>query len=168
MIRPARLEDSDRLGEIHVAGWRAAYRGRVSDQYLFRDHRVVKSTAMFREQIPRGASILVHEEDGSGIVKGFLWTGSSRDADRADASEVYAFYVQPEFRGQGVGSQLMAAALERLGSHALLWVLRDNAPSIGFYRKFGFVPDGQEKVDDDWEGIVEVRLCRDVESTAMS
>jgi len=35
MIRRAKVDDANRIAEIHVFGWRCAYRGIVSDEYLF-------------------------------------------------------------------------------------------------------------------------------------
>lgn len=41
MIRKATVEDSNRLAEIHITGWRFAYRNLIPDDYLFRTMEVV-------------------------------------------------------------------------------------------------------------------------------
>jgi GNAT superfamily N-acetyltransferase len=55
-------------------------------------------------------------------------------------------YVQPEFRGQGIGkAMLLALAAKAKGADGFLeWQVLDwNAPSIAFYRSLGaeFMPD---------------------------
>src|SRR5438093_4005314 len=54
--------------------------------------------------------------------------------------------VAREWRGRGVGSALLAAAIEwarERGLHKLsLGVFAHNAAAIGLYRKFGFVEEG--------------------------
>jgi RimJ/RimL family protein N-acetyltransferase len=55
--------------------------------------------------------------------------------------------VAREWRGRGVGSALLAAAIEwarEQGLHKLsLGVFAQNAAAIGLYRKFGFVAEGR-------------------------
>jgi RimJ/RimL family protein N-acetyltransferase len=55
--------------------------------------------------------------------------------------------VAREWRGRGVGSALLAAAIEwarEQGLHKLsLGVFAHNAAAIGLYRKFGFVAEGR-------------------------
>ena len=55
--------------------------------------------------------------------------------------------VAAEWRGRGVGSALVAAAIERArtrGFHKLsLSVFPHNAAAIGLYEKFGFVEEGR-------------------------
>lgn len=57
-------------------------------------------------------------------------------------------YVRPEFRGDGIGKQLLVRlarlAKERGCERLEWWVLDWNEPSIGFYKKLGAVPM------DDW------------------
>jgi putative acetyltransferase len=55
--------------------------------------------------------------------------------------------VAREWRGRGVGSALLAAAIERAregGLHKLsLGVFAHNAAAIALYRKFGFIEEGR-------------------------
>jgi GNAT superfamily N-acetyltransferase len=57
-------------------------------------------------------------------------------------------YVQPKYRGQGLGRALLvtlAAECERHGYARLEWaVLNWNAPALGFYRSLGALPP------EDW------------------
>ena len=57
--------------------------------------------------------------------------------------------VRPEFRGQGLGIQLLGRAVlyfRALGRDGLrLHVSEDNAPALAFYRKHGFENIGMKK-----------------------
>lgn len=43
---------------------------------------------------------------------------------------------------------------------AQLWVAAENARACRFYQRNGFVPDGEEILADDLEGLREVRMIR--------
>ena len=68
----------------------------------------------------------------------------------AGVAEISA-YVGEEARGQGVGSALLATAIES-SEHAGIWTLQtgvfpENAPSLGLLRRFGFRALGtQERI----------------------
>jgi ribosomal protein S18 acetylase RimI-like enzyme len=76
-----------------------------------------------------------------------------------------SLYVSPRAQGLGVGRRLMEAALTRLAvagaTSATLWVFRDNAPSIAFYRHLGWAPDRHERTQPEF-GEPELRLARSV------
>ena len=56
-------------------------------------------------------------------------------------------FVHPEWRGRGVGTALMRAALDWAGQHGVeklaLSVYPGNDAAMGLYRKFGFVEEGR-------------------------
>ena len=80
-------------------------------------------------------------------VIGFVGYGD-RGAEAPDTGEIFALYVLSEYYGKGVAQQLMRAGLDRLKDYprVCLWVLKENKRAIRFYRKFGFVPDGEEMI----------------------
>ena len=60
---------------------------------------------------------------------------------------VRSFFVRPEFRGQGIGSALMAALIEAAPGHVeqlTLAVMAENRTAIALYERFGFVIYGVE------------------------
>ncbi len=63
-----------------------------------------------------------------------------------DEAEILRLAVLPEFRGQGIGSRLLQAALVSSQSHGLhrifLEVRKSNAAALALYRKHGFVLGG--------------------------
>ena len=56
-------------------------------------------------------------------------------------SEIMALYVMPNLKGQGIGKKLFTYVKEDLLEHnkkqMVLWCLKDNMPSRGFYEKMG-------------------------------
>lgn len=80
-------------------------------------------------------------EDGSGEVTGFLLAGKERGGDPDHEAEVFLIYVAIAEQGKGVGRALMREAaqglLDRGMRSMLLWTLRDNLRSRGFYERLG-------------------------------
>jgi GNAT superfamily N-acetyltransferase len=67
-------------------------------------------------------------------------------SDRAIFAYVMDVYVDPEFRGQGIGKAVMAAVLAHEDLQGVkLFVLRTR-DAAGLYAQFGFVPAS----NDDW------------------
>lgn len=59
-------------------------------------------------------------------------------------------------RGSGLGAQLMDAAVAHIGSAES--VLDSQTYATGFYARYGYVPEGEEYVDDD--GIPHILMRR--------
>ncbi|MGI9247341.1 MAG: GNAT family N-acetyltransferase [Steroidobacteraceae bacterium] len=62
-------------------------------------------------------------------------------------SAVLGMGVVAEWRGQGLGTRLLASALDMADARGIrrseLVVRADNAPAIALYRRFGFVEEGR-------------------------
>jgi GNAT superfamily N-acetyltransferase len=150
-IRAATVDDARAIAQIHVDGWRAAYRGQMPDAFL-----AGLSVDVRAEQRRKDLEALRSPEhrtwvaeDGGRIVA-FAITGPSRDADApAGASELFAIYADPARWGTGVGRALLAHVVDDLSgrgaSAVTLWVLDSNARARRFYETAGFVADGGEK-----------------------
>jgi L-amino acid N-acyltransferase YncA len=145
IIRAATADDARAIAEIHVAGWRWAYRGLVPDG-LLDSLSVERREEMWRAGLARalpGWALFVAEREGE--VLGFVGCGPSGDDDaRENTAEVYAIYLQPEVQGTGVGRELFARTRR-------------------FYEIAGWRPDGSEKAQD-WDGhqLHEVRYRIDL------
>lgn len=149
MVRKATVDDAERLGEIHVAGWRNAYRGIVSEDILFRRMKVSKSTARFRAALEAGTEETWVEEE-QGILRGFMTIGDCRDGDRGPAAfELWGIYVDPAFIGAGIGSRMVALceteARSRGREEITLWVFERNSRARSFYGRLGFLPEGRSQ-----------------------
>jgi ribosomal protein S18 acetylase RimI-like enzyme len=145
--RRATPEDSRRIAEIQVEGWKAAYRGIIPDGYL--DSMAPDRSRSFWDQQIRDecGEMFVVEFDSK--VMGFCHLIPSRDADGDGAAEIAAIYVDPTAWRNGCGRSLCDAALaSAFQNHApwvTLWVLVENALGRRFYEALGFAPDGATK-----------------------
>lgn len=152
-LRKATPDDARRLAEVHVASWRAAYRGLMPDSLLDGlsvERRAERWLALLATPDPPGAETWVADEGGA--LRGFVSVGPSRDPDApASEAEVYAIYLAPEAMGRGVGRALFeharTLARERGYGSLTLWVLDANARARRFYERAGLGDDGGRKVD---------------------
>ena len=168
-IRRAVYEDAPRLSEIHIFGWRNAYRGIVSDDYLFGKLRVEKRTERFRATLAEGTEeSYVAEADG--LVYGFMTIGDCRDADRGrDSFELWGIYVDPCLMRSGAGSALIASceaeASRREKREVLIWVFEGNPVGRAFYEKHGYVPEGKSQVIEFFNAV-EMRYVKTLAAPA--
>lgn len=166
-LRPATPEDAEPIEALRVATWKVAYRGLLPDAFLdalapASGEAMEARRERLRHPAP-GAGCLVTADPG-GLV-GFVNFGPTRDPDVVGAGEVYALYVDVAHWGTGRGRTLMTAAVAHLAEAGFdlvtLWVLRDNARSLRFYRAAGFAADGAVKaVLKQDVTLEEVRLRR--------
>jgi GNAT superfamily N-acetyltransferase len=117
------------------------------------------------EQVIAEPAVRLLVAEGDDELAGYTLFGASRDADlAADVGEVRTFFVRPSAWRSGVGSALMGGALATLPelgyTAASVWSFADNDRANGFYEYHGFRPDGAERREDQWAGILEIRLRR--------
>jgi ribosomal protein S18 acetylase RimI-like enzyme len=147
-VRRARVEDAGGIARAWVRAWQVAYRGLVPDAVLDALD-VEERRTLWRSRLEGGDCAFVFEDLG---IAGYCRV--------LPPSRVASLYVLPERRHGGVGTALLEAGLDELrshGDHATLWVFTDNHPARAFYARFGFTPDGAERVDEG-TGLAEIRL----------
>jgi len=155
LVRRAEVADAAAIASSHVRSWQSGYAGVVSDEFLKSlGTDLPQRTLRWQTQILGAEAedwfILVGELDGE--VVGWLSGGAYRgtDSDEPLLGEVHACYVDPACWRQGVGSALMAEALDRLAragySRVALWVLADNLRARAFYEHHGWLADGAHKI----------------------
>ena len=151
IVRIAETGDARAIAEVHVASWRAAYRGIVPDRVLD-GLSVDEREARWRGQLGDGAPLILVAVEEDRVV-GFSATSGD---------EIGALYVRPAMWRRGVGSALLAQTLGELrrgGVRAAeLWVFRDNDAAVAFYERHRFVLDGAEQAHEWADGAVAVRL----------
>ena len=167
-IRPARTEDVPEIAVVHVRSWQAAYRGLLPQAFL--DGLDPAQRTGQWEQVLSAAGWCNGETlvaDAGGHLSGFVSYGPARDddADSRRAGEIYAIYLMPAVWDEGIGRQLMEAALGHLGEagfdRVILWVLDSNARARRFYEAGGWQADGAAKRDDSFGvPMTEVRYRR--------
>jgi ribosomal protein S18 acetylase RimI-like enzyme len=91
------------------------------------------------EKIEGKNAIFVAEEDGK--IVGLCWcTAVDRGVDKQ--GELAEFYVEKEFRGRGIGADLIASAkqffVDEKVEVAFVWAHRGNQAAIELYRGSGF------------------------------
>ena len=179
-IRPATPYDAQSIARIRVQGWRFAYQGLISQDYLD-SLSVAEDTERMRgylSQFPQNSPLSRSEfVQGSGdgekqsfmlavrgnAVLGFCRFSATPDkidrADRATPGEtmngrLHALYIDPGALGQGVGHALMSHALSTFAAwgceRATLWVLEGNSRAISFYERQGWRCTGATKVDQSF------------------
>ena len=149
MIRRAETGDAMRMAEIHVFGWRSAYRNIVSDSYLFSTLSVGKRFDAFNDILKEDKrETYVYEEDG--IIKGFMTIGNCRNEDKKDAFELWGLYIEPLMKRTGIGTKMIKYCEEQARIRGykenVLWVLKENKNARKFYETMGYREDGKEEL----------------------
>ena len=141
-MRSAVAADAPAIAEVHVASWRAAYRGLLPEEYL--DSRTVEvRTQQWNVTFadPERGHILVAVL-GDRVV-GFAQVRSSGDADAPPGTgELLTIYLHPDAWDRGLGRALHDEALQRLEADghrsATLWMLSTNDRARRFYLRHGW------------------------------
>jgi putative acetyltransferase len=127
-IRKSTLADGPRVLEI----WRRSVD--ATHDFLTQEHRraIDIEVAAFLPHAPLDLAL-----DGADIPIGFMLL---------DGDHMEALFIDPEFRGTGVGRALVAHALE-FQPNLLTDVNEQNIQAIGFYEHLGFERCGRSPVD---------------------
>jgi len=162
LVRPARLEDAQAIASVHVASWRAAYRGMLPESHLEGLSSAEKEvTTRNLLAHPEARHCLLVLERG-GRILGFAATGPASGEAAEGSGEIYAIYLQPSVWNRGFGRLLMDQALASLRGEGfdrvLLWVLERNARARHFYLAGGWSEDGTSRTQ--WQGGIAIREVR--------
>ena len=143
-IRPATPAALARIAEIEVFNYRLNFYPIFrSDEFYFGELTVPHLMQSRADFIP---DILVYDD---GVVKGFLHLGGD---------EVRRLYVEPSLQSRCIGAALLEFAI-REKNVTRLWALEKNTRAIAFYRRHGFLPNGERRLEEDTEEYL-VRLER--------
>jgi len=163
-VRKARVSDAPDIAGIHVRAWQLAYRGVLSDQ-LLDGLSVAERASSWRELLSASDDrwLTLVAESSRGLAGFCSVAMPSRDERVTDvAAEVRALYVDPSQWRQGVGSAMLARALNELielGSReVVLWVLPENHSALAFYRRFGFKVEDEVERREERSGRPVIRL----------
>lgn len=162
VIRNAKESDSSRIAEIHIFGWRNAYRDIIDEKYLYNKMSVFNRVNQFIDSKEfEDPNLFVFEEDE--IIKGFMKIGECRNDDKKDSFELWGLYIEPLMQRKGIGTKLTdyceRIALEHGYSENVLWVLKENHSARKFYETQGYVPDGKEEYMENIK-TVELRYVK--------
>jgi GNAT superfamily N-acetyltransferase len=147
-IRPARADDTADIACIHVEAWRDAYAALLPAEYLARLNPKIEAARWSRSS--RVENTLV--ADAQGEVVGYAIIGPARGRREPGWGEVYALYVETDWREQGVGRALIEAAFDafrRRGlTAAIIWCLEGNFAGRGFYERCGGRRAPESRLED--------------------
>ena len=163
MVRKATEQDISRIAEITVYSWRTAYRGIMSDEFLFNKRSVIETSKniLARFNDPQ-FDIDVYDD---GIIKGFAIHHPAEDEDLAYAYDLMSLYVEPQFKGLGIGSELIQSvekqAKDKDFKSMVIWTLEKNESAIAFYEKHSYLQDGIKEHRDIWGADI-IRLVKEI------
>lgn len=162
-VRQATPEDAEPIAAVHVASWRAAYRGLVPDDLLdsldVAERSRTWSSILATEEWPCYVAIV------ESAVIGFIHVCPCRDSDKDPSctGEISAIYCAPNHWRQGHGSVLLRQGMDALAgrgvSEVTLWVLERNVAARRFYEVHGFCADEPRKIHAK-SGLVEIRYAK--------
>lgn len=149
-IRKAEPKDAPALGHIQVTSWRSAFRNIASDDYLDNFVSAEHQTDNWKEILADAEQVVFVAELGGQPI-GYAWAHREDDESIAWDAELISMHLLPEYKRQGIGSRLFAAAAQQLKEQGCqsvyLWVLEENHPSRKFYEALGGELAGKHQVD---------------------
>ncbi len=135
-IRKAVTRDASRIAEILIFTKRMNYREIFkNDEVSFGEMQVYPLAKSYIEDSDKLANVWVYDD---GIVKGML---------HIEETQIEELYVDTFFENQGIGTELMEFAVNKMNCECL-WVLERNKKAIHFYNKFGFKPIGERRKEE--------------------
>ena len=179
-IRPATPYDAQAIARIRVQGWRFAYQGLISQDYLDSlsiaedTERMCGYLSQLSQDAPPKSSAFGLNSGDSGkrsfmlavrddAVLGFCcFSAAPNNADRVERAtpggamvgRLHSLYIDPGALGQGIGHTLMSHTLSTFAAwgceRANLWVLEGNSRAISFYERQGWRCTGATKVDQSF------------------
>ncbi|WP_330182392.1 GNAT family N-acetyltransferase [Nocardia sp. NBC_01503] len=157
-VVPLGAEHVHSMAECHIACWREAYQGLVPAHVLDAFDIGKRAAAWEKIRAEYPGRIVVAVIDGT--VIGFASSGPSRDESPVAERELSAMYVRKAWYGTGVAHELMKTVLAQ-DVDTSLWVFEENPRARAFYRKYGFEPDGERRVEA-FTPAMEVRMVHRV------
>jgi ribosomal protein S18 acetylase RimI-like enzyme len=164
-IRLATAEDARAIAQVHVEGWRWAYRDLMPSALLERLDVNPREQLWRSATSGEGSGWLVFVAERSEEVVGFTAAGPGRGDDLGEGTgELFGIYLVRAVAGMGVGRALMLRTMEAIGragfARAVLWVLEGNERARAFYEAAGWHADGAVKEDRFGEATLrEVRYA---------
>ncbi|MFC7135845.1 GNAT family N-acetyltransferase [Halobaculum litoreum] len=171
LVRPVASATEFRAAmAVNRAAWRDAYAGILPAERL--DAMTVPSgrelQARYERAVDDERAFLVAVDPAPGAVVGFadaLWGADRKAFCERDDAELRAVYVDPERQGEGVGSALVADAVERLPADVdrlALETFEANDDARAFYEARGFERVGSSAFEVDGESYPTAVYARPV------
>jgi diamine N-acetyltransferase len=152
VIRPARSTELAALADLATRTWAEAFGSSVSPEDEAAQLAETRSEEYFRQVLERH-TILVADVDG--LLRGYV---------QFDDTTLHRLYVDAELRGQGLGRELLEAALghPRLAGaeEVRLQVWEENERALRLYESYGFRVAGTTSFTIGEEVVEDLVLVR--------
>ena len=152
-LRDAVAADLDAIVAVFLRCWRESYAVVLPPAVIDRMDEAA-ARAIWARALAAGGVVVA---DDSAVL------GVTRYTTEGGIGHLASLYVSPDAQGRGIGRELLAEAERRMivagARSATLWVFRANEPSVGFYLRAGWVPDGTERVEEQF-GAPELGLSK--------
>ena len=135
MIRKGQKEDSAQIARIKVKNYQSTYKGIFSENFL-NSLNVEDEEKKYLENFD-SRDILVYEEDGK--ILGYIYYGKRKNNSTVLEDydgEIYAIYVDVDFKRNGIGTKLLKQAMLSLikkYKKIILWCAEENVNAKEFY-----------------------------------
>lgn len=140
-IREATPTDSDRIGRIAESSFNSSFALSPEEIETLVEERFSESALDERLPDSDGWFLVAEAElDGETVLSGFL--------DGTAAGRIRWLHVDPEARGQGIGTALVEHLRAEHGDRPLAWeVLDDAVEGVGFCEQFGLAEQGRDSLE---------------------
>ncbi|ASJ73091.1 GNAT family N-acetyltransferase [Granulosicoccus antarcticus] len=169
-VRRAKPADANAIASVHFLSWRYEYAGLLPESVI-RSQSLPDITVFWRDFVsePNNWPVFVLEEDRHVVGFSSVIPARDDDVDELKVSELAAIYLKESSRDKGLGASLLQSCLDESCARGcmsmVLWVLDGNRQALGFYRKHGFVVDGDSRCEEPF-AVHETRMRVDITGNA--
>lgn len=148
LIRKMSKKDINDVQNVAKESWHATYEGiiprEIQDNFL----KHAYSDDMIEYRL-KNSNMFVAEVEGE--VIGFINFSSLNENNE---SELSAIYINPEYQGHGIGTQLLQTCTSALTKLKVIYldVEKENNIGLSFYKKKGF--EVVDEYDDNFDGHI--------------
>ena len=165
-IRLAKPGDAPDMAEIHARSWEVAYKDIIPMEYI-KQKNATRPELYQRIITDDNTTQYVIQADGKTV--GIMGIDAPQQCDDDVGDEYYelrGIYLHPDYYRKGIGTQAVNFAFDiarKLDKKFMnVWVFAENANSIKFYEKCGFVVDGKTRTYDYGKIMDSVRMKKDL------
>ena len=160
----AKPADAYDMAEVHSRSYEAAYKNILPMEFI-KAKNAARLDLYQRIITNENNSQYVIQADGKTV--GIMGIDSPKDDDADDSYyELGTIYLHPDYFHKGIGTQVVNFAFvqaQKLGKKFMnVWVFAENANSIKFYEKCGFIADGKSKILERGKPVECIRMKKDL------
>ena len=147
-IRLAIPSDAPDIAEILMRSWEVAY-GNIIPADFIRKRNSMRMEQFKQAITEENNTYYIIQTDGKTVGYMRVVNTLNDDGSESEVSDLEQIYLHPDYYRQGIGTQAMnfaySVALSSRKTVMIVWVLAENTAAIKFYKKCGFVADGERK-----------------------